>query len=155
MKTALALVAALAFAFTAVGSEAATSTMMAKKPAMAAKAAPCKDAAGKFMKALMRGMRYYVDNLVDGHLAGPRSQEIIDIMVAESPLKDPRVYRDIVSHYVDPNGAVDEASLRAVWQFFKAQGQINGQFTIDDVLDLRFARAAAAELGPYQRAGKQ
>ena len=50
MKTALALVAALAFAFTAVGSEAATSTMMAKKPAMAAKAAPCKDAAGKFMK---------------------------------------------------------------------------------------------------------
>ncbi len=113
------------------------------------------DAAGKFMKALMRGMRYYVDNLVDGHLAGPRSQEIIDIMVAESPLKDPRVYRDIVSHYVDPNGAVDEASLRAVWQFFKAQGQINGQITIDDVLDLRFAKAAAAELGPYQRAGKQ
>ena len=51
MKTALALAAVLAFSFTAVGSEAATSSMMAKKPSMmAAKTGPCKDAKGKFMK---------------------------------------------------------------------------------------------------------
>ena len=112
------------------------------------------EAAKKFMKALMRGMRFYVDNLVDGHLRGPQAQEIIEIVSAESPLKDQQVYRDLVSHYVDPNGEVDEASLRAVWGFFKSEGQISGQHTIDDVLDLSFAKAAAAELGPYKPTGK-
>ena len=108
------------------------------------------EAAKKFMKALLRGMRFYRSNLVEGHLAGPQAQEIIDIMIAESPLKDPQVYRDIVSNDVDPNGAVVEASLRAVWQFFKDQGQIDGRNTIDEVLDMSFAKNAAAELGPYQ-----
>ena len=107
------------------------------------------EAAKKFMKALLRGMRLYRSNLVDGHLAGPQAQEIIDIMVAESPLKDPQVYSDIISNDVDPNGMVDEASLRAVWKFFKDQGQIDGKTTVDDVLDMSFAKAAAAELGPF------
>jgi NitT/TauT family transport system substrate-binding protein len=108
------------------------------------------EAAKKFMKALLRAMRFYRDNLVDGHLAGPQAQEIIDIMVAESPLKDPQIYRDIVSNDVDPNGSVDEASLRAVWQFFKDQKQIDGKITVDEVLDMSFAKAAAAELGPWK-----
>ena len=110
--------------------------------------------AKKFMKALMRGMRFYDDNLKDGHIAGPGAQEIIDIMVAESPLKDPQIYRDLVSHYVDPNGMVDDASLRAVWGYFKSEGQISGANSLDSVLDLSFAKAAAAELGPYKPAGK-
>jgi NitT/TauT family transport system substrate-binding protein len=110
------------------------------------------DAAKKFMKALLRGMRFYRDNLTDGHLAGPQAQEIIDIMVQDSPLKNPQIYRDIISNDVDPNGVVDEASLRAVWQFFKDQKQIDGRITLDEVLDTSFARAAAAELGPYRPA---
>lgn len=110
--------------------------------------------AKKFMKALLRGMRLYRENLIDGHLAGPQAQEIIDIMVQESPLKDPAVYRAIVSNDVDPNGLVDEASLRAVWQFFKDEGQIDGTNTLDGVLDMSFAKAAAAELGPWKPAAK-
>ena len=112
-------------------------------------------AALKFMKALIRGMRFYRDSLVDGHLAGPHAAEIIDIMIAESPIKDPRIYRDIVSNDVDPDGAVDEASLRAVWRFFKDQGQTNGAVTVDDVLDTSFAREAAKQLGPWERGKAQ
>ena len=108
-------------------------------------------AALAFMKALIRGMRFYRDSLVDGHLAGPRAAEIIDIMSAVSPIKDADIYRDIVSNDVDPNGSVDETSLRAVWQFFKDQGQISGEVTIDDVLDTSFAREAAKQLGPWER----
>jgi hypothetical protein len=46
MKTALALVAALAFSFSLAGTEASA----APSGAMAAQSGPCKDAAGKFMK---------------------------------------------------------------------------------------------------------
>jgi NitT/TauT family transport system substrate-binding protein len=112
------------------------------------------DEAKKFMKALMRGMRFYRENLVDGHLTGPQSQEIIDIMIKNSPQKDPQVYRDVVSNDVDPNGLVDEKSLRASWQFFKDEGQTDGKATIDQVLDLSFAKAAATALGPWKPSQK-
>ena len=102
----------------------------------------------RFMKALLRAARFYHANLVNGHLVGPQAEEIIAIMVQDSPIKDPQVYRDITSHDIDPNGEVDEASLRAIWGFFKDQNLIDGSRTLDDVLDMSFARAAAKELGP-------
>jgi hypothetical protein len=62
-------------------------------------------------------------------------------------LKDAATYRKIVSHGVDPNGAVNIDSLKASWQYFKDTNQINGSVTID-VVDMRFVKAAVADLGP-------
>lgn len=106
------------------------------------------DEAKRFMKALIRAFRFYRANLVNGHLSGPQADEIIAIDIKEGQLKDPEIYRELVSNDIDPDGKVDEASLRAVWGFFKEQGLINGKVTVDDVLDMSFAKAAAAELGP-------
>jgi NitT/TauT family transport system substrate-binding protein len=111
------------------------------------------EAANKFMKALIHAARDYNDTLQDGRLIGPGADDIIAILAEYSHVKDPAVYRAITSHYFDPNGEVNLASLRATWEFFKDTKQIDGSVTVDQVVDMRFAKAAAAALGPYTKKG--
>jgi NitT/TauT family transport system substrate-binding protein len=66
--------------------------------------------------------------------------------------KNPDVYRSIISHGTDPDGGVDIDSLRKSWEFFRDMKLIDGSVKVDDVLDMSFAKAAAAELGPYKAA---
>ena len=114
-----------------------------------------RDEAAKFMRALVRGIRFYNDALDGGHLRGPNAEEVIQILTQSSNIKDPAVYRAMTSHAVDPNGTVDMESLKKDWQFFKDTGQIDGKLGVDDVMDLSFVIAAVASLGPYKRGGPQ
>jgi NitT/TauT family transport system substrate-binding protein len=107
------------------------------------------DAAKKFMRALVRAFRFYNDALSEGKIAGPNADEVIAILTEYATLKDAATYRQIVSHGVDPDGAVNVASLKTSWQYFKDSGQIDGSVSVDDVVDLGFVKAAVAELGPY------
>jgi NitT/TauT family transport system substrate-binding protein len=109
------------------------------------------DEARKFMRAYLRGARDYNDALQDGHLTAPAADGVIPILTEYSFIKDPAVYRAITSHYVDPNGEVNVAALKDAWQFFKDTKQINGSVTVDQVLDMSFAKWAAESLGPYQK----
>jgi NitT/TauT family transport system substrate-binding protein len=111
--------------------------------------------AGRFMKALVRGMRFYNDSLQGGKIAGPNADEVVGILVEYSHIKDPAVHRAIISHAVDPDGHVNVESLRRAWQFFKDSKQIDGSVPVEAVLDLSFAKQAAAALGPYQKRGAQ
>ena len=91
-----------------------------------------KDTANKFMVALVKAMRFYDDSLEGGHIAGPNSDEVIDILVKYSFLKDPKVHRAIVSQVVDPDGNLNVPALEMAWQYFKDVGEIDGRpfFTI-------------------------
>lgn len=111
------------------------------------------EAAKGFMRALIHAARDYNDALIDGHLVGPGSDAIIAILTENSHIKDPEVYRSITSHYFDPDGQVNLDALRKTWDFFKATKQIDGSVTVDQVVDMSFANAAAAALGPYKKAG--
>ncbi len=111
------------------------------------------EAAKKFMKALVRGMRFYNDALEGGKIAGPNADEVVAILVQYSHIKDPAVHRAIISHAVDPDGHVNVESLTRAWQFFKDTKQIDGSIKVEDVIDLSFAKEAAKELGPYKKAG--
>lgn len=108
------------------------------------------DTAQKFMRAYLRGVRYYNDALKDGHLAGPTADDVISILVKYSRLKDPAVYRAITPQASDPNGKVSISGLEKEWAFFKDHGEISGKVTVDDILDPSFAEKATAELGPYR-----
>jgi NitT/TauT family transport system substrate-binding protein len=115
-----------------------------------------KDVAAKAMKAILRGARYYNDALTDGKIAGPNADELIAILVEYSHIKDPSVHRSIVSHAMNPDGSPNLESLGLAWEFFRESKQIDGSVRVEDVLDLSFAKAAAAALGPYQnKAGRQ
>jgi len=109
------------------------------------------EAAKKFMKALVRGMRFYNDALDGGKIAGAHADEVVAILVEYSHIKDPAVHRAIISHAVDPDGHVNMESLSYAWEFFKDTKQIDGSVTVADVVDLGFAKDAAKALGPYAK----
>jgi NitT/TauT family transport system substrate-binding protein len=108
------------------------------------------DTATKVMKAYIKGLRDYVDALKDGRLAGAGADDIVDIIARYSVVKDKSVLRTITPHYVDPNGDVGVASLKADWDFYKAGGFIKGDVKVDELIDRRWVAAALRELGAYK-----
>jgi NitT/TauT family transport system substrate-binding protein len=106
--------------------------------------------AKKFSRAFVRAVRFYNDALKDGQLRGPNAEDVISIMMKYATLKDAETYREFRSHGVHPDGLVNVDSLKESWQFFKDTGQIDGSVGVEEIVDLSFIRAAAAELGPYQ-----
>jgi NitT/TauT family transport system substrate-binding protein len=107
--------------------------------------------AKKFMRAFLRGARDYNDALEKDRLTAPAAADVIPILTEYSFIKNPDVYRAMRSHYVDPNGELNVASLKDAWQFFKNSGQVDGSVTVDQVVDLSFAKWAAQSLGPYAK----
>ena len=115
------------------------------------KVAKDKALAARFMRAYLRAVRYYFGALKDGHLAGPNAEEIISVLTEYTAIKDPQVFRTIVPNGVDPDGKVDVATLKDDYNVYKMQGWIQGDATVEDVIDMSFVEAAVKELGPYKR----
>jgi NitT/TauT family transport system substrate-binding protein len=111
------------------------------------------DDARKFMRAYLRGARDYNDALEGDRLTAPAAADVIPILTEYSFIKNPDVYKAMRSHYVDPDGTLNVASLKDVWQYFKDAKQIDGSVTVDDVVDPSFAKWAAEQLGPYKKKG--
>ena len=109
------------------------------------------DAAKRFMRAYLRAVRDYNDSLKDGKIAGPNAAEVISILTEYTNVKDPAVYRVISVQGCSPDGTVDVPSLKNDQAFFKSEGLVKGEVTVDQALDTSFAVAAAKELGPYKR----
>src|SRR5215475_5109229 len=102
--------------------------------------------AKKFMRAYLRGARDYNDALDGDRLTAPAAAEVIPILTEYSFIKNADVYKAMRSHFVDPNGTNNVASLKDVWQFFKNEKMIDGSVTVDDVVDPSFAKWAAQQL---------
>lgn len=112
------------------------------------------EVARKFMRAYVRAVRDYNDALKDGKLAGPKADEIIAILTEFTNIKDPNIYRTIVPHGTNPDGKVNEASLKKDFQFYKEQGLIEGNVGVEQVVDNSFVEAAVKDLGPYVQRSK-
>ena len=109
------------------------------------------ETAKRFMLAYIRAVRDYNDALRDGHLAGRGADEIIGIMTRYAKVKDPKIYRDMVPNGVNPDGRVNLASLQEDHDLFGTLGLLKGNSNVKDLVDLSFADAAVAVLGPYRR----
>jgi NitT/TauT family transport system substrate-binding protein len=108
------------------------------------------DAARRFMLGYLRAVRYYNDALRKGHLAGPTADDVIAILVKHLPLKDPALYRAITPNGVDPNGRLNLSGFRRDLQFYKAEGLLTGEITVEQAVDQSYADAAVKVLGPYR-----
>lgn len=108
------------------------------------------DDARKFMRAYLKAARDYNDALREGKLAGPNADEIIGILTQTTTIKDPKVYKAITANGVNPDGRINEDSLRKDFQFFKDRGLIEGNLSVDQVVDSSFVDAALKDLGPYK-----
>jgi len=111
-----------------------------------------RDLGTRFMRAYLRGVRYYYGALKDGKLAGPNAEEIIAVLTANTATKDPQVYRTIVPNGIDPDGKINVETLKEDWNVYNQMGWIQNGATVDQVIDMSFVEAAIKDLGPYKRA---
>lgn len=107
------------------------------------------EAARKFMRAYIRAARFYNDAIVNDSLTGRTAPEVIDLLTKYTALKDANFFRTTIPPAIDPNGKLNLESMHKDWQFFKDSGQIDGRVRVEDLIDLSFAEAALASLGPY------
>lgn len=108
------------------------------------------DAAKRFMRAYILALRDYNDALKDGKLAGPNAEQVIKVLTEYTNVKDAAVYRMITPQGANPNGGVDEPSLKNDLQFFKDQKEVPPDVTVEQGLDNSYVAAALKELGPYK-----
>lgn len=106
------------------------------------------EAARNFMVAYVRGIRAMHDALREG---GAKKEELVQIMIKHTPLKDPAIYRDIEWSYVNPDGAVNAKSVAEQQDFFVKSGRVEKPVPIEKVVDNSFADYAVKKLGPYKR----
>lgn len=105
----------------------------------------------RFMRAYIRGCRYYADSLRDGRIAGRNAREVITIMTEFSQIKDPTIIAGMVPNGNDPNGRLNVEGLAADLAFFKEQGLIEGTVTVAQAIDTSYVENAVKALGPYRR----
>lgn len=110
--------------------------------------------ARKFMKAYLRAARDYDDTLKGGHIAGPGADYVIKVMADYTHAPDPTLFRDMIANWVNPDGKINVESLRKDLAYFKEQGEVKTNVTVEEALDTSFVDAALKELGPYQAKGK-
>jgi NitT/TauT family transport system substrate-binding protein len=103
----------------------------------------------RFMRAYLRGQRFYNDALKGGKIAGRNADEVVRILTEMTRIKDPKIYRSISPQGADPNGKLNIASLKKDLAFYKSQGWIHGDVTVEQAIDTSFADRAAKDLGPF------
>ena len=110
------------------------------------------EVAKKLMKAYLRGVRYYDAALKDGKLAGPNASEVIADIAKYSSLHDLALIASIIPSAINPDGWVNADSLKKDLDFYKAQGMVKGNITVDQVLDRSYVDWAVQPLGPAAKA---
>lgn len=111
------------------------------------------DAARRFMRAFLRGVRYHNDSLdASGAFAGPRGEEVVDILTRYGPYTRAADYRSFILPYCDPNGALDMASLREDAEIFRKLKMLEKPVDMKEVVDTSLLDWAVKSLGPYKRA---
>jgi NitT/TauT family transport system substrate-binding protein len=108
------------------------------------------DSGMRFLRAFVRGVRYYTDNLKNGHIDGPAADDIIKLMATETGAPE-SVFRSVTPNAMNPNAHVNLASMRDDLAFYKEQGFIEGSITADQVVDDSFATQVIRQLGTYKR----
>jgi NitT/TauT family transport system substrate-binding protein len=106
--------------------------------------------AEKFMLAYLKGVRTYDDATTGGHIHGPNAAAISKIIGDEMKIADLTIITGMTAPAYDPNGKLNEKSLRDDLAFFKTQGYVMGDIDMSKAVDESFAATAAKILGPYK-----
>lgn len=109
-----------------------------------------RDLATRFMKAYVRGIRFYLKSLKDGRLTGETADEVIDILTEYTPQKNKDLLRRITPTGMDPDGKVNTESLQRDVDFYTAQGLVETKVDVSKMVDMSFADDAVKALGPFK-----
>lgn len=109
------------------------------------------EVAKRFMIAYVKGLRYYYGALKDGHYAGPNAASVISILQANTSVKDPALYKLMTPNAVNPDGAVNLSTMRNDLSVWRALGEVTGNVTVEQVVDMTYVDAAVKQLGKYKK----
>jgi len=107
------------------------------------------DVARRFLVAALKAVRLYNDAFFK-HDPQVR-EELIQIFIKHTPVKDRGLYDRMVFQGFDPDGRINRESVERDMQYYLATGQLQAPVDLDRLIDLRFADYAVAVLGPYPR----
>jgi NitT/TauT family transport system substrate-binding protein len=99
----------------------------------------------RFMVAYLRAARDYVNAFE----YGIDQDAIIDILVRETPLKDPALYRQIRYAWIDPDGRVDRQAMEADAELMRELGLL-GPVDLSGMFVDKYRDFAVQHLGPYR-----
>lgn len=112
-----------------------------------AKMAKNKDVANRFMTAYVKSVRDYND----GFFKNKNKQEIIDILVKYSVIKDPKLYDQMFPTGLNPDGYVRMKGLEQDVTWYKANNLLKSpDIKASDTVDNSFVDFAISTLGKYQ-----
>jgi NitT/TauT family transport system substrate-binding protein len=100
----------------------------------------------RIMVGYLKGVRDYMNAFE----YGIDQDAVIDVMVKETALKDPAVYRRIPYGWTDPNGILRRASVDADAQLFYDLGLLREPVDLSQAYDDQYRQAAVRDLGEYQ-----
>jgi NitT/TauT family transport system substrate-binding protein len=103
------------------------------------------EAARRFVTAHMRGQRdYYRAVQLD---EGGRD-EIVQILIKHTPIKDPNLYTKLLTSAVDPNSEMDPRPLEALQDYYLKLGVVPQKVDVrTQILDRSYAEYALQRLG--------
>jgi NitT/TauT family transport system substrate-binding protein len=106
-----------------------------------------RDLAVRFMRAYLRGVRYYDAALKNGHIAGTNAAEVCAIINATTEVKTPKLCADMIAMAIDPNGRPNLPGMRSDLAVFHAAGLTQGEVSVNQVVDESFLNEALRRVG--------
>lgn len=105
-----------------------------------------KDLSVRFMAAYLKGVRDYND----AFFKDQGKDEIIDIMVKHTALKDHELWERVFVTGLDPNGKMFIDDIKKQYEMYKANGAIRGEIDFDKSVDPSLVERAIKEIGLYE-----
>jgi NitT/TauT family transport system substrate-binding protein len=104
------------------------------------------DAARHYARAYVRGLRAYND----ARTKGTDRDEIIAILIKNTPLKERAIYDQMPWPSNNPDGRVNPETIGAAQDWFVDHGYVANKVDLTKVIDNQFADYAVQQLGSYQ-----
>jgi NitT/TauT family transport system substrate-binding protein len=100
------------------------------------------------MRAYLRGFRVMNEALIAGRLAGPNSDEVIEILMEYTAVRNQDLLRNLTLLPSHNDGLLRVAGMDRDLAFFKSRKWIEkSRMSVEDVIDRSFADKAARDLG--------
>ena len=102
------------------------------------------DVGRRFVTAYLRGQRDYYRAFVQG--AGGK-EEMMQILLQYTPIREPRLIERMATHRVEPNGEMDPRTLYELQDYFLRFGSQQQSVDLSRVIDSSYADYAVSRLG--------
>jgi NitT/TauT family transport system substrate-binding protein len=104
------------------------------------------DLGRRFLTAYLRGARDYADTFFRG---GAGRADVVQILINNTPVKDAALYDQMAYANIDPNGALNEASMAQDIDWWVQLGLMPERVDLSTVIDRLPAQQVVQQLGPY------